>query len=416
MKPKTAAFTLLVAAFLGGYGYGRWYARNTVVSATTTRRVLYYRCPMHPTYRSSRPGTAPCCGMALQPVYEGDVEPPSAAALHLTPRQQELIGVQYGTAGLTPALRVIRAAARVVVDDTRLARVQTKLEGFIDQLFVKSAGETVRRGQPLVSIYNRRAYSMAQSEYLDAIMASGGMGLTAEAAASPDARRAAREAELAAREHLEMLGFTEFQIEAVARAHQPLRSLPIYAPIDGVVIEYNAALNDAVGMQPLLTIADLSKLWVTASLGAADAAGIRPGQSATLRVPYAPDRTFRAVVDLILPQVDPETRTVSVRLKVDNPGLELKPQMYGEVELRTGTGGKELTVPQEAVIDNGRAETVFVASGAGYVEPREVTTGERYGERIAILRGLKAGERVVTSGNFLLDSEVQLRSAPHGEK
>jgi len=406
----------LAAAFLGGYGYGRWYARSPVVSATTTRRVLYYRCPMHPSYRFNRPGTAPCCGMALQPVYEGDAEPPTAAALRLTPRQQELIGVQYATAELTPAIRVIRGAARIAVDDTRVARVQTKLEGFIDQLFVKSVGETVRKGQPLLSIYNRRAYSMAQSEFLDAIMASGGMGLTAEAAASPDARRAAREAVLAAREHLEMLGFTEYQIEAVARAHQPLRSLPIYAPIGGVVIEYSAALNDPVGMQPLLTIADLSSVWATASFAAADAAGIRRGQSAVLRVPYAPGRTFHGVVDLILPQVDPETHTLSARVQVDNPGLELKPQMYGEVELRAGGGSKKLTVPQEAVIDSGRAQTVFVASGEGYLEPRVVATGERYGDRIEILRGLKPGERVVTSGNFLLDSEVQLRSAPQGEK
>ena len=406
----------LAAAFLGGYGYGRWYARSPVVSATTTRRVLYYRCPMHPSYRFNRPGTAPCCGMALQPVYEGDAEPPTAAALRLTPRQQELIGVQYATAELTPAIRVIRGAARITVDDTRVARVQTKLEGFIDQLFVKSVGETVRKGQPLLSIYNRRAYSMAQSEFLDAIMASGGMGLTAEAAASPDARRAAREAVLAAREHLEMLGFTEYQIEAVARAHQPLRSLPIYAPIGGVVIEYSAALNDPVGMQPLLTIADLSSVWATASFAAADAAGIRRGQSAVLRVPYAPGRTFHGVVDLILPQVDPETHTLSARVQVDNPGLELKPQMYGEVELRAGGGSKKLTVPQEAVIDSGRAQTVFVASGEGYLEPRVVATGDRYGDRIEILRGLKPGERVVTSGNFLLDSEVQLRSAPQGEK
>jgi RND family efflux transporter MFP subunit len=413
---RTSAVLFLTAAFLCGYGYGRWYARSPVVAATTGRRVLYYRCPMHPAYRSSHPGAAPCCGMTLQPVYEGDADPPSPAALHVTPQQQELLGVRYGTAEYTPALRLIRGVARVGVNESRVACVQTKLEGFIDQVYVKSVGETVRKGQPLLRIYNRRAYSMAQTNLLDAIMVASGMGMTSLQAASPDARNAARQNVLAARQDLEMLGFTEYQIEAVERAHQPLRSLPIYAPIDGVVIEYNAALNEAVGMRPLLTIADLSNVWVTADFAPADAAGIRPGQNAVLRVPYAPRRAFRGVVDLILPQVNPETRTLSVRLQVDNPGLELKPQMYGEVELRAGTGARKLTVPQEAVIDSGHSETVFIASGEGYLEPREVATGERFGDRIEILRGLAPGERVVTSGNFLLDSEVQLRSVPHGEK
>jgi membrane fusion protein, copper/silver efflux system len=346
--------------------------------------------------------------MALQPVYGDSAPVPSAAAIRVTPEQQELIGMKYGTAEYTPAFRVIRGTAHVGVNETRVARVQTKLEGFIDRLDVKSVGEVVKRGQLLLSIYNRRAYSMAQSDFLQAGMESGGMGLSSAAAASPEARNAAREALLAAREHLEMLGFTNDQIEAVSRAHQPLRSLPLYSPIDGVVIEYKAAVNQEVAMEPLLTIADLSNVWVTADFMPDDASAVQAGQRATLTVPYAAGREFVGAVDRLLPELDPETRTVKVRLQFDNPGLLLKPQMYGEVELRTGTGQRQLTVPREAVLDSGHTRTVFVDLGGGYVEPRDVTTGERYGDRIAIIHGLAPGQRVVTSGNFLLDSETQL--------
>jgi membrane fusion protein, copper/silver efflux system len=408
MKHKTPAIFVLTAAFLGGYVFGQWRAREPVVSAGTGRRILYYQCPMHPTYRSSGPGVAPCCNMALKPVYEGDEPLPSSSAIRITPGQQELAGVQYGAVEYAPAARSIRGPARVGVNEGRVARIQTKLEGFVDQLFVQSAGEAVTKGQPLLSIYNRRAYSMAQSEFLQANMDSGGMGLTAAAAASPDARNAAREALLAARQHLEMLGFTEDQIAAVARAQQPLRSFPLYAPFDGIVTEFTTALNQQVGMTPLLTIADLSNMWVTANFVAADAAKIRPGQSATFTMPYAPGKVFQGTVERILPELDSETRTVKVRLLFSNPGLVLKPQMYGEVELQTGTGERKLTVPFSAVLDSGRARTVFVDLGGGYLEPRAVTTGEQLGDRIEILHGLSPAQRIVASGNFLIDSETRL--------
>jgi Cu(I)/Ag(I) efflux system membrane fusion protein len=350
--------------------------------------------------------------MALQPVYEGDAEVLSSAAIHVTPQQQELIGMQYGVAEYTPANRIFRGVARVGVDETRIALVQTKLEGFIDQLYVKSVGETVRKGQALLSVYNRREYLMAQSDYLNAIMVPSGTGLTPVDAASPDVH-AARESVLAAaaRQRLEMLGFTEYQIQAVERARQPLRSFPIYAPIDGVVTEFHAALNGAVGMQPLLTIADLSNVWVTANFDVGRAAAIRPGQSAILRVPYVPGREFPATVDRVLPELDPETRSSSVRFQVDNPGLLLKPQMYGEIELRS-PGLKKLTVPTEAVVDGGRTQAVFVDLGGGYLEPRKVRIGERFGDRIEIVQGLAPGQRIVTSGNFLLESESRLRPRP----
>jgi membrane fusion protein, copper/silver efflux system len=410
MKRAAPVAFVVTLAFLGGYVYGHLRGGGPVVAAKTARRILYYQCPMHPSYRSDHPGVAPCCNMELQPVYEGDASPPSSAAIHITPRQQELIGVQYGSVEFGPASRVIRSAARVGLNETRVAHIQTKLEGFIDRLYVQSVGETVTKGQPLVSIYNRRAYSMVQEEFLQATMDSGGMALPSAAAASPEARNALGEAVLAARQHLEMVGFTEDQIEAVARAHQPLRSFALYAPFDGTVVEFGAALNQQTSMAPLLTVADLTSVWITASLPTADAAALQPGQTASFASTTFPGKTFHGRVDRILPELDSETRRVTVRLNFDNPGLLLKPQMYGDVELRMGMGERRLTVAQSAVLDSGRTRTVFIDLGNGYLEPREVITGERLGDRVEVVRGLSAGERVVTSGNFLIDSEAQLHN------
>jgi Cu(I)/Ag(I) efflux system membrane fusion protein len=405
--------SLLVATtFLGGYGYGRWYAREPVVSAKNDRRILYYRCPMHPSYRSDKAGMAPCCNMALQAVYADQSGAPNlpAGAIHVTPAQQQLIGVQYGSVEYARVSRLVRGAARVSIDESRMARVQTKLEGFIDHLYAKGVGDRVQQGQTLLTIYNRRAYTMPQMEFLQAVMDASGMGEAPPGVSDPEAKRlGAADALRAARQRLQMLGFSEDQIEAVARAHQALPSLPIYAPISGVIVDYHAALNQTPGMEPLLTIADLSRVWVTADFVPADSPAVRPGQRATLTVPYLPGTVFEGTVDTILPQLDTETRAMQVRMQFDNPGLLLKPEMYGEVQLRPGLRTEKLTVPQEAVVDNGRSQAVFADLGNGYLDLREVKTGERFGDRIEIVRGLEAGQRIVTSGNFLLDSESRMR-------
>jgi membrane fusion protein, copper/silver efflux system len=412
MRHRAPLVLLLLATFLGGYGYGRWYARDpSVVSAKAVRRILYYHCPMHPAYRSDKPGTAPCCHMALEPVYaeEGSeaADATVTGALHLTPQQQQLVGVEYATAEYAPAFGSIRGAARVGVNEKRVARIETKLEGWIDRLYVSAAGERVTQGQILFTVYNRKSVP-TQLEFLRAMDMR--MAATMAGNSAPPSQMADAEALLsAAKQRMDAQGFSDAQMEAIGRSHQPLWKVPVLAPIGGTVIEYHAAQGQMLTPGTILTIADLSTVWVTAELAAVDAAAIRPGQAATLRAPFLPGRTFRGKVDTILPQLDAATRRLEVRLQFDNPDQLLRPEMYGEIELSTGAGRRALTVPGEAVVDSGRSQTVFLDLGDGYVQPREVTTGERFGDRVEIVRGLKPGERIVTSGNFLLDSESRMR-------
>jgi RND family efflux transporter MFP subunit len=410
---------LLAIVFLAGYGYGRWYTAAPAVSATSVRRPLYYRCPMHPAYRSDKPGVAPCCNMALEPVYADDQpdagvpgSAPSAEAIHVTPGQEQLIGVQFGIAELAPVFRTVRAVARIGVNENRVVRIQTKLEGYIDHVYVTSAGERVTQGQLLLSIYNRRTYSMAQMQFLQAAMDATGMTLPATDPANPNARRlAAAEALRSARQQLEMMGFTDAQIEAVARAQQPLSSVPFHSPISGVIVEKNVFLNQKPGMDPLLTIADLSTVWATAEFAASDVVGINPALAATLAVRDLSQQLFHGAVQNVLPELDAATGKTKVLLQFDNAASLLKPGMYGEIALQF-PGTKRLTVPVEAVLDRGRTQAVFVDLGGGYLAPREVKTGERFGQRVEIVHGLAPGQRIVTSGNFLLDSESQMRLRP----
>jgi len=352
--------------------------------------------------------------MALVPVYADEPQrdsPPSSVsgdAIHVTPGQEQLIGVQFGTAEMAGVSQVIRAAGRVGVNENRVVRVQTKLEGYIDHVYVTAPGERVTQSQLLLSIFNRRTYTMAQMQLLQAAMDATGMSLPATDLNNPNERRlAAAEALREAHQQLEMMGFTDDQIEAVLRAQQPLMSLPVRAPISGVILEKNAALNQKPGMEPLVTIADLSSVWVTADVPGGDASAIRPGQPAVLSVPDLPQRVFHGFVQTILPELDASTHSTRVLIEFDNAAFLLKPNMYGEVELRSPSA-KRLTVPAESILERGRTQAVFVDRGGGYLEPRQVRTGERFGDRVEILQGLAPGQRVVTSGNFLLDSESQM--------
>jgi RND family efflux transporter MFP subunit len=351
--------------------------------------------------------------MRLEPVHADDPAVENrpttglGAGVRLSPRQQQLVGVEYGYVEYAPVAWTIHGAAELGLNETRVARVQTKLEGWIDLLNVNSAGQQVKQGQVLFTVYNRQDYYTAQAEYQKAMMDATGMGRPTPRNEAGQ-KRADQVTLMAARRQLEELGFNDDQIEAVSHSRYPLASFPVVAPITGEIVEYNAALHKKISLDPLLTIADLSTIWATVDFAPADAAPIRRGQAVALSLPYYAGRVFQGKVDVILPAVDPQTRTLKVRMVFDNPDGSLRPGMFGEAKLRVGGGRKYLTTVRDAVVDSGEHQVVFVDLGDGYLEPREVEVGQQFGDRVEIVRGLKAGQRIVTAGNFLLDSESRM--------
>ncbi|HEY1185317.1 MAG TPA: efflux RND transporter periplasmic adaptor subunit [Bryobacteraceae bacterium] len=409
MKP-TLVVLMVAAAFLGGLELERWHAKPAA-AGPAERKVLYWVDPMHPWYKSDKPGIAPDCGMKLVPMYAGEQLPNRVAAnaVQVSPEKQQSIGVEYGTAEYETTADTIRAAARVTLDETKIVKVQTRLEGWIDRVFADFTGKYVKKGDPLATVYSPDALA-TQQEYLLALRAQHIMhddAMPAMAAGNDNLVAAARK-------RLELWDISGPQIDEVGRTGKPIENLTVYAPASGYVTERNAFPKQHVTSDTVLyTLADLSSVWVLADVFEYEAAGVRLGQAATLTLDYLPGRTFYGRVSYILPGVDPASRTLKARIAFDNPGGLLKPDMYGQVEIHTG-GARRLMAPESAVLDSGDRQVVYVDRGNGNLEPRPVRVGEHVGGKVEILAGLTAGERIVTSGNFLLDSESQLKAAGGG--
>jgi membrane fusion protein, copper/silver efflux system len=408
MKKFLIAVVLIALAAAGGYAYFRWYT-NAGGSASTGRKALYWVDPMHPWYKSDRPGIAPDCNMKLVPVYAGDEKKyerrnEAPGTVHLAEDKQRLMGVGLAMAEYQTVAETIRAAARVTMDETRIAKVNARLEGWIDQVFVDFTGKYVKKGDPLLTLYSPEALA-TQQEYLLAMKAVNLMH------DSPVHEMMASNENLvaAARKRLLLWDITERQIDEIGRTGRTIQNLTLDSPISGYVTERNAFPKQRVTPETALyTIADLSTVWVVADVFEYEAANVRIGMAATMTLGYLPGRAFRGRVSYILPQVDPNTRTLKVRIQFDNPGTVLKPDMYGDVELRAG-GVRRLVVPRSAVLDSGDKQVVFLDAGDGKFEPRDVKTGAEAGGKVEILSGLKGGERIVSAGNFLIDSESRMK-------
>jgi membrane fusion protein, copper/silver efflux system len=372
------------------------------------RKILYWQDPMHPQYKSDKPGIAPDCGMKLVPVY-ADAAPADSGApgtVEISPEKQQLIGVTYGTAEYQAMRDSIHAAARVTLDETRIAKVQAKLEGWIDRVFADFTGKAVREGDPLLTIYSPEALA-TQNEYLLAIKAQH----TVHSNPLHEIQESTDNLVAAARKRLELWDIGDIQIDEVARTGEPIKNLTLNAPISGFVIERNAFPKQHITPETVLyTVADLSTVWVIADVFEYEAANVRLNQGVSLTIASSPGRVFRGRVSYILPGVDPTTRTLKVRVQFDNPGFALKPDMFGDAEISTG-GARKLVVPETAVLNSGDRQVVFVDRGEGRFEPHNVTIGAQSGGVIEIISGLKEGDRIVTSGNFLIDSESQLKAA-----
>lgn len=375
-------------------------------------KVLYWQDPMHPAYKSDKPGKAPDCGMDLVPIYESGAAAASnlpEGAFQISAEKQQLIGVTYGDVSYGQMSKTLRANARLAYDETKTVRIHPKVEGWIEDVYVDFAGKQVQKGQPLISIYSPDLVS-TQQEYLLAIK-----GRT-ELSESPFKEAAIGSDSLyeAARRRLELFDITDQQIKDLEKRGSPIKALTIYAPTNGFVIVRNAYPKQRVTPETeLYQIADLSTVWAIADIYEYEAPDIRVGQSATMTLSYSPGKSFRGLVSYIYPQVDAATRTLKVRIEFPNPGFTLKPDMFANIELKIDYG-KRLFVPQEAVLDSGSEQTVFVSHEGGYFEARRVELGGRVDNKVIVLAGLKAGERIVTSANFLIDSESKLKSAASG--
>lgn len=421
MKILKTVIVLLIVAAAFAAGHATRTTRGAVAAAPPTeRRILYYVDPMHPAYKSDTPGVAPDCGMTLEPVYadEGGTRatgrstgaasyPPDS--IRVSPERQQLIGVKFATAEWDESARGLRTVGKVTYDETRVAHVHPRIEGWIEKVFVDFTGDLVKKGQPMLTIYSPEMLA-SQQELLLANRARDLM------ASNPLASAARHGQSLfdAARQRLLLWDLSADQIQQVLETGEPIHSITLNAPASGFILVRSAFPNQKVTPDSdLYTIADLSRIWIMADVFESDIAGVSVGSQAYLSFPYPGAPPVGARVTYIQPQVDPTTRTVKVRLEAANASVSLKPEMFVNVEFGLA-GAKRLTVPADAVLDTGDRQTVFVDLGDGYLEPRSVVAGERSGERIVIISGLQPGERVVASGTFLLDSESQLKSATRG--
>src|ERR1017187_3136008 len=373
------------------------------------RRVLYYRAPKDSNYKAHQPGLNPETGNELEPVYADDISTMEVGTVQITPEKQQLIGVKYEQVQVGGGSRTIRAVGKVAIDETRIGHVHTKVEGWIDKVFVDFTGEVVKKGQRLLTIYSPDMLA-SQRELLLAAKAKTIM----RDSALPSSFDQSESLLQATRRRLELWDLSEAQIDQVLKTGEPIKNITVYSPMTGYITDRKAFPQ--VKVMPdtdLYTIVDLSRVWIMADVFEYEAPNIHVGETARVSLQAIPGKVFNARIDFLQPEVDPMTRTLKVRLNMDNPGVLLKPDMYADVEFQVNIPSK-LTVPADAVLNAGERKTVFVDRGNGYFEPRQVKTGEPEGDRIQILSGLSAGERIVTSGNFLIDSESQMKAAASG--
>jgi Cu(I)/Ag(I) efflux system membrane fusion protein len=337
---------------------------------------------------------------------EGKMQEVTPGAVQISPERQQLIGVRIGRVEVKPLEKIIRTVGRVDYDERKVVTVSPKVGGWIEDLYVDFTGRYVRQGEPLLTIYSPELVS-TQEEYLIALRARKDL------VKSPFSEVAASGNSLAesARRRLKLWDISDDQIKALEESGQPRKTLTLQAPFGGFVLEKMAykGMSLMPGMA-LFKLANLSVVWLYADIYTYELPFIRLGQQATIQLSYLPGEIFTGKITYIYPSLNPETRTVKVRFEFPNPHEKLKPEMYANVEVKIHLG-RRLVVPEGAIIDTGLRQMAIVDKGNGYFEPREVKIGAKVDDYYEILKGLKVGERVVTSANFLIDSESKFKEA-----
>jgi len=373
------------------------------------KKILYWYDPMHPAYKSDKPGIAPDCGMQLVPKYADDAAAMNAmpaGTVKISPEKQQLIGVRTTTVEREPLVRTVHTTGQLTADETRISHVHVKINGYIDKVYVDYVGQLVKKGQPLFTLYSPDLVATEQ-EYLIAKRGDKALGTSQFKEVSDGAKSLLS----SARERLKLWDISDAQINKLDETGEVSRTLTFYSPVDGFVMDRKAFPQTAVTPDmDLYQITDLSKIWVNADVYEYEVPYVKVGQTVNMHLSYYPGKTYTGKVSYIYPTVDPVTRTVKVRIDFPNPRMELKPQMFADISLDINYG-THVVVPQEAVLDSGNEQTVFVARGDGYFEPRKVQIGPKLDNKVVVLAGLNPGETIVSSGNFLIDSESQLKDA-----
>jgi len=349
-------------------------------------------------------------GLTMESIQkEGKVQEIGPGTVRISPERQQLIGVRFGTVEKRTLQKVIRTVGRIDYDEKRVGIVSPKIGGWIEELYVDFTGQFVRKGEPLLAIYSPELVS-TQEEYLLALKAGQDWSKSPFSEVSEGGNLLAE----SARRRLKLWDISDAQIKALEESREPKKTLTLYSPFTGHVLEKMADKGRFVdaGMA-LYKIADLSMVWLIADIYEYELPAIRVGQQAVVRMAYYPGEAFTGKAIYIYPYLDAQTRTAKVRFEFANPQGKLKPEMFADVEMNVRIGEK-LAVEEGAIIDTGIRKLVIVDKGSGYLEPREVKIGTKAGDFFEVMDGLKEGERVVTSANFLIDSESKLKEAVGG--
>jgi Cu(I)/Ag(I) efflux system membrane fusion protein len=330
----------------------------------------------------------------------------SDGAVNVSPEKQQLVGIRTAVAEVRPLVKKIRTVGIVTYDETKVAQVFTKVEGWIEKLFVNYTGKLVEKGQPLFTLYSPDLVA-TQEEYLLALQAKESL-----ASSSLQEIRAGSISLLeATRRRLSLWDISDEQIQELQRSRQLTKTLTFFSPSSGFVIKKEAVQGMKVMPdKELYTITDLSAVWVNADIYEFELASVRLGQRGTIALSYFPGQTFSGKVTWISPVLEEKTRTTKVRLEFANRDFKLKPEMYANVEIEVD-GGKKLAIPDEAVLDSGIRKIVFIDKGEGRYAPAEVKLGGKFDGYYEVLSGLSPGERIIASASFLLDSESRLKEA-----
>jgi Cu(I)/Ag(I) efflux system membrane fusion protein len=329
-------------------------------------------------------------------------------AVEITPEKQQLIGVKIVTAEIKPLTKIILTVGIVEYDERRLATVNMKFEGWIEKLYVDYSGKYVKKGERLAEIYSPELLA-TQQEFINLLKWSKAGAASQNKEVGAMLSRDSSAIVEGARQRLRLWDISEDQIASIEQTGKPVRTLTIKSPASGYVVQKTIVRGQRVMPgEKLFDIADLSTVWVVSDIFEYELPLIKAGDKAMISLSYFPGREFSSAIEYVYPTISGDTRSAKVRFTIPNPGNKLKPQMYTNVEVKINLG-KKLVIPEDAVLDSGKRQIVYVDKGEGNFEPRTVTTGIKAGGMIEIVAGLKAGERIASAATFMIDSEARLK-------